>query len=154
MPRPGTPVFPLGSVAVGRELSVAGMPDRCLIEEEAEPGAFDPETGLHATGRGWTEVEQPPGVADAAGVPCRIHPVPLNEDRHTLAERDTIVSRYYARLPLGTIVEFDQRIRVVSVDPETGDPKQVGRVYRVLDPTATAYATEARVTVKEEEVVG
>lgn len=151
MPRPGTPLIPAGALDAGREVSAGGMYDRCVIERDEPPGAFDPDTGLHDPAGGWTEVAQPDGVNDADGLtPCRIHPVPLNEDRAQVADDAFILSRYYARLPLNVTIRMDDRIRVVSVHAVYGDPRQQDRVYRAVDPTARSFATEARITVKEE----
>lgn len=154
MPRVGSTPLHSDAIEAGRDASLHAMFDRCVIEREQPPGDFDPATGLHDPPGGWTEVAQPDGVAGPDGVPCRIHPVPLNEDRQNVGEEDTIVSRYYARLPLGADVRVDDRIRMVAIHPTLGDPRQQDRVYRAVDPTARALATEARITVKEEGMGG
>lgn len=150
MPRPNTPLIPPGALDVGRDASHAAMVDRCVIERDQPPGTFNPDTGLHDPPGGWTEVAQPADVLDDGLVPCRIHPVPLNEKQHIVGDEDVVTSRYYGRLPMGSQVALDDRIAVVQTHPTMGDPNQQGLAYRVVDDTPRSLATETRVTLRLE----
>lgn len=152
MPLPGSKVIHPKALQVGIDASLAAMTDRCVIEAYTAPSGWDPDTGTYANVGGWSTVAQPDSVTDADGnIPCRVIPVNLDDQRTTAAEEHISQSRHQARLPLDVNAAFDQRLRVVSVDGDYGDPNLAGKTYRILDHTPRTFATEARVTVRSDE---
>lgn len=154
MPLPSARVIHPKALQVGIDASRAAMTDRCAIEAYTPPSDddWDPATGTYSTPGGWSTVAQPASVVDADGnIPCRIQPVNLDDQRAPVAEQQISQSRHQARLPLDVNAAFDQRLRVVSVDPDHGDPNLAGQTYRVLDHTPRTLATEARVTIRADQ---
>lgn len=145
MPRSNSPVIPDGALELARQVSGSdsAMPYRVTIADPDEKGAFDPEAGEHTV---------IPGTVHYSDLPARIHAVPLNEDQVTVANDPQILSRWYARLPLGTEVLENQRITVDSAVSAYADATLIGRVFRIRDHTPRVFGTELRVTVREEPV--
>lgn len=145
MARPNTPVLPTGVLDLARSVSSSdeAMPYRVTIADPDEQGEFDPETGEH---------EVIPGTVHYSDLPARLHPVPLNEDQVSVADDPQIVSRWYLRLPLTTEVLENQRVTITAATSAYADTTLIGRVFRVLDHTPRVFATELRVTVREEPV--
>lgn len=145
MPRPNTPVIPDGALELARQVSSSdeAMPYEVTIADPDTKGEFDPVEGEHTV---------IPGTVHYSDLPARIHPVPLNERQVTVADEAQILSRYYVRVPLGTTTGENQRVTVTTANSDYADATMVGRVFRVLDHTPRAFATDMRITVQEEPV--
>lgn len=145
MPRPNSPVIPAGALELARDVSSSdeAMPYRVTIADPDEQGPFDPDEGEHTV---------IPGTVHYSDLPARLHPVPLNEDQVSVADDPQIVSRWYLRLPLTTEVLENQRVTITAATSAYADATLVGRVFRILDHTPRAFATDLRTTVREEPV--
>lgn len=141
MPRPGSHVIHPRVLDAPRRISEAGMTDTCEVRQPDVVGALDPATGEQTT---------TPGALVYSGA-CRVHPVPLNERQVIVGEEVVVLSRYYLRLPAETSgINVDQVVTITAVDADRSTSNLVGRRWRVVDHTPRVFATDLRVTIKEE----
>lgn len=142
--RPGFPVLPRQVLNMHRRVSSSdeAMPYRVTLADP-DRQVTDPDTGLAVT---------TPGQVRYSDLRARLHPVPLNEEQVDLVGQAEQKSRWYLRVPVGTVVRQNQRVKVTACDERYGDVTLVDRVFRVLDGTPRTFGTELRVTVSEQPV--